>query len=506
MTPELLLDNLLAHWLQTGAVAGVALLGVTAARLGNAKVQLMGWQALLLLLVLLPWIQPWQPVAPPVVDVDHGAALQAPVPVPGAVGVVTPVSGRPADRPGGGMPGPWLLMLLGAGVVARVGWLATGVLRLRRLASWRAATVPPEAEGLQRRLGVGARFVRAPKTRTPYSFGILAPTIVLPAAFDAMEPSFQRAMLCHELVHIKRRDLFCTLAEEAVVACLWFHPWVWVIRRRLRLAREQVVDAAVVRLTGDRPAYVRCLVALAGGRLAPPLATSMSRLGEVRVRTDALFQEVPMSKRRLTVVTTVLCLMLGATAWFSISMVPLRAIAAVQGGTQSSAATPQPATDQRRLVVLDFSLPTGHRPQTRGWEGQQMRIWLRDAGKLGFVPTFPDNSNQRVNVAIYDLDGAPGRSLGEIEVEVGGAPVTFRAAVPFEIAVPRILGPDFFEALRERTRLRLEGGSAVLDLAQYHADLMAILQANGFPSGDDALGVDTDALGRYQTCEQCHRR
>ena len=208
----------------------------------------------------------------------------------------------------------------------------------------------------------------------------------------------------------------------------------------------------MVRLTGDRPAYVRCLVALAAGRLAPSLAASMSRPGEVRVRTDALFQEVGMSKRRLTVVTTVLCLMLGATAWFSVSTVPLRAIAAVQGGIQSSSETPPPAADERRVVILDFVLPSGHRPQTRGWEGQRMRIWLRDAGKLGFVPTFPDDSNQRVIVTVYDLDGAPDRPLGQIEVEVGGAPVTFRAAAPFEIAVPRILGPDFFEALRQEQR------------------------------------------------------
>ena len=32
-----------------------------------------------------------------------------------------------------------------------------------------------------------------------------------------------------------------------------------------------------------------------------------------------------------------------------------------------------------------------------------MRIWLRDAGKLGFVATFPDDSIERVAIAIYDL-------------------------------------------------------------------------------------------------------
>ena len=327
MTPELLLENLLAHWLQAGAVAGVALLGVTAVRLRDARVQLLGWQALLLLLLLLPWLQPWQPVAPLALEVDRGSVWLEVVSVLGGAGPSSEV-GRLTERPGTD-PWSWLLTLLGAGVVVRVGWLATGVARLRRLTGRSGGTGTPEvAAELQRRIGVTARFVRSPETRTPYSFGVLAPTVVLPMAFDAMEPSFQRAILCHELVHIRRRDLVCAVVEEAVVACLWFHPWVWVIRRRIRLAREQVVDAAVVRLTGDRPAYVRCLVAVAGGRFFPSLAASMSRPGEVRVRTDTLFQEVDMSKFRLMVVTTVLCLLLGTTTWFSVSTVPLRAMSA----------------------------------------------------------------------------------------------------------------------------------------------------------------------------------
>ena len=237
MTPELLLENLLAHWLQAGAVAGVALLGVTAVRLCDARVQLLGWQALLLFLVLLPFLQPWHRVALPVVAVDGR---------PVWLELVSVLAG-PSSEVGllserlGADPWPWLLVLLGAGMVVRVGWLATGVVRLRRLAGRSGNTDTPEAAvELQRRIGVAARFVQPSETRTPYSFGVFAPTIVLPTAFDALEPSFQRAILCHELVHIRRRDLICTIVEEAVVACLWFHPLVWVIRRRLRLARERL--------------------------------------------------------------------------------------------------------------------------------------------------------------------------------------------------------------------------------------------------------------------------
>ena len=63
MTAELLAHNVVAHWLQAGALAGVAWLGVTVLRLHRPGFLLRYWQAVLLLLLAAPWIQPWQPVA-----------------------------------------------------------------------------------------------------------------------------------------------------------------------------------------------------------------------------------------------------------------------------------------------------------------------------------------------------------------------------------------------------------------------------------------------------------
>jgi beta-lactamase regulating signal transducer with metallopeptidase domain len=57
-----------------------------------------------------------------------------------------------------------------------------------------------------------------------------------------MSPYVQEAIACHELVHVRRRDWLREIFEEAVVAVLWFHPAVWMLIGRIRLAREQVVD------------------------------------------------------------------------------------------------------------------------------------------------------------------------------------------------------------------------------------------------------------------------
>ena len=137
----------------------------------------------------------------------------------------------------------------------------------------------------------------------------------------------------------------------------------------------------------------------------------------------------------------------------------LAAAAEAVGGSQGTGleqtppvASGQPSTEVRHSVVINFSLPSGHRPQIRGWEGDRMRIWLRDAGRLGFVPTIRDDSLQVVTLAVYDLDSVPERMLDQIELNVGGAPVTFQTSVPFEIVVPRIITTDFEELRREEAR------------------------------------------------------
>ena len=63
MTADLLAHNLVAHWLQAGLVTGVAGLGIAVLRLRRPGFLLRYWQAVLLLLLVAPWIQPWQPVA-----------------------------------------------------------------------------------------------------------------------------------------------------------------------------------------------------------------------------------------------------------------------------------------------------------------------------------------------------------------------------------------------------------------------------------------------------------
>ena len=351
MTAELLAQNVVAHWMQAAGVAGAAWLGVSVLRLREPGFLLKYWQAVLLVLLLAPWVQPWQPAA---ATPAPGLSLLEPeresAGVAGASAAESVVA-LPAER-WSIDPWTWVLGLLAAVAVFRLARLGLGLVQLGRLARSADRVAPPApARELLARFPTPAAFIQPPDVRMPCSFGLFRPTVVLPAAFDRLEPAFQRGVVCHELLHLERRDFAAAVAEEMAAALLWFHPWAWLIRRRIRLHREQVVDAAVVRRTGDRRAYVRCLIALAGHPRALPLAAPMLRPTELRARADALFeQDGTMSKRASAALAVGLGAALTAAVWTAAATVPL-----------SAAATTVPLSAAATRVPLDAA-PRGPAP------------------------------------------------------------------------------------------------------------------------------------------------
>ena len=84
------------------------------------------------------------------------------------------------------------------------------------------------------------------------TFGFFKPAVLLPANFDELEAVVQEAILCHEVLHVRRKDWLWTVAEELVRCAFWFHPAIWWLLGEIGLAREQVVDREVVEMTRSR--------------------------------------------------------------------------------------------------------------------------------------------------------------------------------------------------------------------------------------------------------------
>lgn len=101
----------------------------------------------------------------------------------------------------------------------------------------------------------------------PAVLGIVRHTIVLPkcllqadAADRTMSLQSLNPILTHELLHIRRGDLF-TGAVQTVVQCLWwFHPAVWLANRMLSRDAKRCCDEQVLAELGCGPAeYARSL-------------------------------------------------------------------------------------------------------------------------------------------------------------------------------------------------------------------------------------------------------
>jgi beta-lactamase regulating signal transducer with metallopeptidase domain len=116
-------------------------------------------------------------------------------------------------------------------------------------------------------------LLRAGALRTPLTWGTLHPAVVLPSDVDSWPEPDRRAVLLHELAHVRRLDCLLALLAHGACAFWWFHPGAWWASRRLYAERERACDARVLR-AGVRPSdYAECLLRIADGARSETLPT-----------------------------------------------------------------------------------------------------------------------------------------------------------------------------------------------------------------------------------------
>ena len=286
--------------------AQVALLVLAAAflprllQLRQPRVLLAYWRTLLAISLLLPIIQPWHRL-----------------PTVGTMGIspdITDVRVIPASSPAvthWHLPSlqiiaPLVGVVILAGIAVRLAMLLLGLLKLRQ---FRQASSPISLfadsaavlEEMRARVNTSAEFRLSSDVDSPVTFGFAAPLILLPERFPSMDARFQTAIACHELLHVRRHDWAHHLAEEMIRAALWFHPAIAWLIARVRLAREQVVDLEVVRLTEARKPYLEALLEFTAGSSrtaaipAPPFLVER----QLAERVALMLKEVRMSRTRL---------------------------------------------------------------------------------------------------------------------------------------------------------------------------------------------------------------
>ena len=317
MNASSLVADLTAWALQTALLLSVGLLLPSLFRLRAPRVCLAYWQGLLLTVLLLPLLQPRAGM----VSFAEEVAVAGPW--------LGQLAGSGVDGSAGWTWQQALLAFLAAGTLGRLAWLGAG---LRALRSYRRAStdvlLEPELSEMMRLLAPQARLAVSPRVRGPVTFGWRHPVILVPADFPELPAEARRGILCHELLHVRRRDWLFALFEEGVRALLWFHPGVWRLLSRIALSREQVVDREAVRLTGSRRAYLEALRAVAcqTWQTAVPGLPFFHR-GHLLERVAQLCKEVPMSRSRIATLVTTFAGLLALTAILGLLAFPMSASA-----------------------------------------------------------------------------------------------------------------------------------------------------------------------------------
>jgi beta-lactamase regulating signal transducer with metallopeptidase domain len=335
MIPQVVLQNFHSWMTQVFLIGSVGALLPSAFRIRHPRSQLVYCHLVLLVCLAVPVLQSWHH---PVVVL--GEAQQTASQSTESAVIASPVAQTTV---------PWeqlMILLIVSGMIARLSWTVLGLLRIdrHRLAAAPLYPVPEIVHDASKRIGASATFCVSTRGLGPVTFGFIRPVVLLPKSLFSMSEAAQRSVLCHELLHVKRRDWLITVAEEVIGAVFWFHPAVWWLLGQARLSREQLVDAEVVRAISDREPYIDALLTMSGVQRGLDLvpAPLFLRRRHLLQRMHLLVSEISMSKARLLSSYTLIAGILSTAAWLAFVSFPLIGHAEVRETARAEAQSQNP--------------------------------------------------------------------------------------------------------------------------------------------------------------------
>ncbi|HWW00595.1 MAG TPA: M56 family metallopeptidase [Candidatus Acidoferrum sp.] len=250
----------------------------------------------------------------------------------------------------------WAVLVSTGVSVALLGVMLVRWRQVSRMAS-EALSAPAS---LERLLGEASsrtevcRRVRLKLTVHPMSpavCGFFRPVILLPRSLAESLPASQlRAVLLHELIHLRRKDVWINAVQAMLLVAYWWHPLLWLANARIRRLREQAVDDAVMlALRDESETYAPTLLEVAKLDLARPLS-SLGLVGifesktALRERILRLDEFRPGRKAGLTLFSG-----LGVVA-FALTALPMG-----NGPAQPATSASSPPTDENPWPDSRFS-------------------------------------------------------------------------------------------------------------------------------------------------------
>ena len=252
---------------------------------------------------------------------------------------------------------PWLVGAWLLGVTLFSLRFAGGFLLLehkrRSQSSAPSAQILEICREMQRRLGLNRaiQYLECSWLQAPAVIGWLRPIVLLPViALTGFSEEQLRAVIAHELAHIRRLDSFVNLFQILVETLLFYHPAIWWLNKRIRTERELCCDEIAVSSCGNPIAYARALALMEEWSSAPILAMAANR-GSLSERVLYVLDRKSIDTRaRIVGLTGGLVFLTAALAAGSASFKVAYPIAAFDVREISRAVLPPANLPQRRAT------------------------------------------------------------------------------------------------------------------------------------------------------------
>lgn len=197
---------------------------------------------------------------------------------------------------------------------------------------------------------------RSPDVKTPLTYGVLFPKIVLPDGhYD--EPELKN-IFRHELTHYRRRDTLYKWFAAAVLSLHWFNPLSYLIRREIDRACELSCDEALLRSMNreEKLSYGNTLLSMAASTALPAGVVATTFSTEKKNLKERLEQIMHYRKSGARVLAAVLALLLLVGCGAAAGPMP-------EAGKDESIDV-RPDTDNRNLVSTVDELLAAIAPNT----------------------------------------------------------------------------------------------------------------------------------------------
>lgn len=254
-----------------------------------------------------------------------------------------------------------------AGVVLMVLRAARILYGETRLAGSAEPCRNPEILAMAEELRVRLRLVRrmtvavVDRACSPAVVGMVAPVILIPASLaTGTAPACLRAILAHELAHVRRWDILVNLLQLLVESLLFHNPFVWWLSAQVRQEREACCDALAAGCCGGGPAYARVLVEVGERVLADSPMVSLARSRGLANRVRRLLGLRPAGETwRLRPLSVVVALLAGFTSFLVLAQGTFKATDAVLSATERIELIEQTVARQKEAAAVGTTRYTG---------------------------------------------------------------------------------------------------------------------------------------------------